>query len=115
MYWNASAASRTNRKRVMSSKAVSDAGRNRGAPDSGMLEDDLHHDVAGVAAAVHRLFDHFVQLLQNHELLGVVRTVVEVVQQREHHLVSLALGKLEPVMGLADFLDGRAAAELFHH
>ena len=40
-----------------------------------MLQDDLDDDVAGVAAAVDRLFDHLIKFLEDDEFLGVVGLV----------------------------------------
>ena len=72
-----------------------------------MLQDDLHHDVAGVAAAVDGLFDHLVKFLEDDEFLGVVGAVVELLQQREHHLVGLTLGELQAVVtGVPDARKG---------
>src|SRR5471030_319041 len=106
MYSKTSAANRTSRNSVMAGGA--------GAA-SGVLQDDLDDDIAGVAAAVHGLLDHLVELLEDDELLGVVGAVIKVLEEAEHDLVGLALGELKAVVGLADFFDVRAAAELLHH
>src|SRR2546423_373358 len=110
MYSKTSAASRTSRKSVMREDGAggeTDPRARRCA--SRMLQDDLHHDVARVATAVDGLLHHFEKLLQNHELLRLVGPVVEILQQREHHLVGLALRELQPIIGLANLLDRRAA------
>src|SRR5688572_19409982 len=104
MYSKTSAANRTRKKRV-----IADPSRLR------VLQNDLDDDVARVAATVDGLFDHFVKRLEDHELPRLVVALVKLLEQREHHLVGLALGVLQTVVGLADLLDGGAAAELLHH
>ena len=81
----------------------------------GVLQDDAHHDVAGVAAAVHGAFHQLVDFLLDDEFLGVVGAVVKFLDEVEHDLVGLALGVLEAVVGFADALDVGAAAELLDH
>ena len=80
-----------------------------------MAEHDLDNDVAGVAAAVHGALDDFVKLLKNDDFLGVIRAVIQLLEPLEHQLVGLALGVLQPVVGLADFFKIRTAAQILHH
>src|SRR4051812_2150541 len=129
MYSNTSAAKRTTKKKLMTTRgaarfALPGSGQRRMRADrrwngpasheagyntvrakapnrpekSRVLQHDLDDDVAGIAAAVDRLFHHLVELLQDDELLGVVGAVIELLQQREHDLVRLALGVLQPVV-----------------
>src|ERR1700679_3659121 len=98
MYSKISAAAKTTSNSVMRRSAV--------------LQRDQHHHVAGVAAAVDRLLDHLVKFAQDDELLGAGGPLVEVLQAAEHDLVRLALGELEPLVGLGDVGEGGAVAEL---
>src|SRR5882724_10913389 len=105
MYSKTKAASKTSRNSVM--------GRARFG--SGILQHDLHHHVAGVPAAVHRLLDQLIKVLEHDEFLRVVGPMIKLLQEPEHHLVGLALGKLEALLRLADLLHVRPAAELLDH
>src|SRR4051812_39503197 len=114
MYSNASAASRTRRNSVMTVYRRN-AARSSDDSVSRMLQNNLDDDVARIPAAVDRLLHHLIKLLEDHQLFCVVRPMVEILKQDEHHLVGFALGELQSVVGLADFFDGGAAAQLFHH
>src|ERR1700679_2389248 len=103
MYAKTSDATRTRTRSVM------------GRFPSRILERHLDDDVAGVAAAVDGLLHHLEQLLQDDQLLRVARPVVEAAQLLQHHLVGLALGELEPVVGLADGIEGASLAQLLYH
>src|SRR6478735_9374376 len=108
MYSKTSAVRRTIRIMVME---LGCWGRRSGETNSGVLQHDLEHYLAGVAGAVDRGLDQVVELHENDHFLGVVRSVVEVLHQREHDLVGLALGELQARLGVLDAIDLGALAQ----
>src|SRR6478736_4365699 len=109
MYSKTSAVSRTIRNMVMG------LGRGGGQSGSGVLQHDLEHHLAGVAGAVDRRLDQVVEFHENDHFLGVVGSVVEVLDEGEHDLVGLALGELQARLGVLDAVDLRALAQLLDH
>src|ERR1043165_9922476 len=86
MYSNAMAASTTMMNRIM---------RPAFGCGSGVLQDHLQNDVAGVAAAVDNFFQELVEIAQENDLLRVVLAVVKIVEQLQLELVRIAFDGLQ--------------------
>src|SRR2546423_11394583 len=106
MYSNAMAASTTMMNRIM---------RRTLGWGSGMLQDHLQDDVAGIAAAVDDFFQKVVEIAQENDVLGVVVAVIEIVEQLQLQLVGVAFDGLQMRVHLASARDVGAFAEFFHH
>src|SRR3712207_6753936 len=85
MYSKARAASTTRRKRSIRSRRRA----------SGVLQHDLEDDVARITAAIDHLLEQLVDVAQEDDLLGVVIPVIQVAQEVELQLVSVAFDALE--------------------
>src|SRR6187551_2054474 len=81
MYSKTSAVSKTIRKMVMG------LGRGGGQSGSGVFQHDLEHDLTGVARTVDGRFHQIVEFHEDDHFLGVVGSVVEVLDEGEHDLV----------------------------
>jgi len=62
--------------------------------DLGVFEGNLEDDLAGIAAVVDRALKEFVDVLQDHDLLGVDVTLVEIAQEAHHQAVGVAFDGL---------------------
>src|SRR5438045_9050967 len=106
MYSNAMAASTTMMNRIM---------RPAFGCGSGMLQDYLQDDVAGVAAAVDDFFQKLIEIAQENDLLGLVVAVLKIVEQLELEVVRVAFDGLETRVHLPGAGDVRALAQFLHH
>ena len=82
---------------------------------SGIFQDDLHDDVAGVVAAVNDLFHQFINIADGHGAEGFVFAAVKFAQQFVHVFVRLGLDELEPVIERLDLFQVLHVAQLLDH
>src|SRR6478609_4519929 len=106
MYSNATAASTTMMNRIM---------RPAFGYGSGMLQDHLQNDVAGVAAAVDDFFQKLVEVAQENDLLRVVVAVIEIVEEFELQFVRVAFDGLEIGVHFAGPGDVGSLPKFLHH
>src|SRR5260221_11441110 len=69
---------------------------------SGVLQHDVRHGIAAVAAAIDDLFQQFVQVADHHGLKRLVLAAVDFTEEVEHHVVGLAFNGLQAVVHLLD-------------
>src|ERR1051326_1241509 len=86
MYSKATAASTTMMNRIM---------RPAFCCGSGMLQDHLEDDVAGIAAAVDDFFQKLVNIAKENDVLRVVSPVIKIAEQIELELIGIAFNSLE--------------------
>src|SRR2546423_8068075 len=106
MYSKATAASTTMMNRIM---------RPAFGCGSGVLQDHLQNDVAGVAAAVDDFFQELIEIAQENDLLRVVIAVVKIVEQFQLQLVRIAFDGLQSGVHLAGARDVGAFPQFLYH
>src|SRR2546421_1053342 len=106
MYSKATAASTTMTNRIM---------RPAFGCGSGVLQDHLQNDVAGVAAAVDDFFQELVEVPQENDLLRVILAVVKIVEQFQLQLVRIAFDGLQSRVHLAGARDVGAFPQFLYH
>src|SRR3954463_3451545 len=104
MYSNATAASTTMMNRIM--RRTLDGG-------SGMLQDHLQDDVAGIAAAVDDFLQKVVKIAQENDVLGVVIAVIKIAKQLQLQLVGVAFDGLQTRVHFSGARDVGAFAKFF--
>src|SRR5690349_3094263 len=103
MYSKASAISTTSRTRVSSIDNPCSA-----AARSGVLEDDLVDDIAGIAATVDRLFQQFEQVFQQQDADRLVAAAIEIAVQLEQQAIGFVLDRLQAIVERAHRLEVHA-------
>src|SRR5206468_1711459 len=82
---------------------------------SGVLDHDLRHGIAGVAATIDHFLQQLVQVFKREHFSRVEVAVVQLRQDIQNQLICLALHLLEHVIHLLDLLHAGAALQLLDH
>src|SRR6478672_1204876 len=82
---------------------------------SGMFQDNVEHDIAGIAAAIEHLLQNLVKVLQHHRLHCFMLAAIKVAQAFQHQLVRIAFDLLQLPVQLLYSFEIRFLAEDDHH
>src|ERR1043166_2541103 len=82
---------------------------------SGMFQNDVEDDIAGVAAAIENFLQQFVEIFKHHRRDRIVFSSVKVTQHFEHQFVSIAFDPLEGVVEVLHAVEIGFLAQRLNH